>query len=156
LIGLLALRYLDFPTFVVANLIVDWRAALFFLGLWPFGGTLHSWPSTYPGALLSGLLLASVMIYARPFMDNSLREMKIVQDVSKQKIFASAVLGVLLHVTLDAFHHPNIQPFIIEGFRPFFGFMTTSQVRMLCLGSLVLCFPVYVLHVTGKINLAQS
>jgi hypothetical protein len=55
LIGLLALKYLDFPTFVAANLVVDWRAALFFLELWPFGGSLHSWPSTYPGALLSGL-----------------------------------------------------------------------------------------------------
>ncbi|MFB6116552.1 MAG: hypothetical protein ABEK10_03480 [Candidatus Nanosalina sp.] len=142
LIGLLALKYLDFPTFVAANIVVDWRAALVFLGLWPFGGPLHSWPSTYPGALFFGLVLAGIMVYIRPYLQEPLEEMEIEQSFSNPKIFASAVLGVLLHVTLDAFHHPNIQPFMIEGIRPFFGLMTTGQVRALTFASLLLCFPV--------------
>ncbi|MFB6242006.1 MAG: hypothetical protein ABEJ36_04350 [Candidatus Nanosalina sp.] len=153
LIGLLALKYLDFPTFVAANVVVDWRAALVFLGLWPFGGPLHSWPSTYPGALLSGILLAGAMIYVRPYLEEFLKDMEIEQSFSNSRIMISAVLGVLLHVTLDAFHHPNIQPFMIEGIRPFFGLLTTFQIRALTFVSLLLCFPVYIAHVQEWINL---
>jgi hypothetical protein len=153
LIGLLALKYLDFPTFVAANLIVDWRAALVFLGLWPFGGPLHSWPSTYLGALFFGLSLAATMIYIRPHLQNALEQMKIKQSFSRMKIFASAVPGVVVHVTLDAFHHPNIQPFLIEGIRPFFGLMTTSQVRILTFACLIACLPVYIAHIKDLINL---
>jgi hypothetical protein len=153
LIGLLALKYLDFPTFVAANIVVDWRATLVFLGLWPWGGPLHSWPSTYPGALLFGFLLAGAMIYVRPHLKGTLKEMEIEQRFSKRKILISAILGVLLHVTLDAFHHPNIQPFMIAGIRPLFGLFTTYQVRALCFVALLVCFPVYIGHVRGRIDL---
>jgi len=153
LIGLLALKYLDLPTFVAANIVVDWRAALFFLGLWPFGGNLHSWPSTYPGALLSGLILAGAMFYIRPYLQESLEEMKISQSFSRRKILFSAVSGVMLHVTLDAFHHPMIQPFIFENVRPFFGLLSTAEVRMVCLAALFACFPAYLAHLGGFIDL---
>lgn len=153
LIGLLALKYLDFPTFVAANLIVDWRAALVFLGLWPLGGPLHSWPSTYPGALFFSLLLAGTMIYIRPYLQNTLEQMNITQSFTRMKILVSAILGVVVHVTLDAFHHPNIQPFLIEGIRPLFGLMTTSQVRALTFACLITCFPVYIAHIKDLINL---
>lgn len=150
LIGLLALKYLDFPTFVAANIIVDWRAALVFLGLWPFGGPLHSWPSTYPGGLFFGLILAGVMVYTRPYLEGILQDLEIEQSFSNRRIFVSAIIGILLHVTLDAFHHPNIQPFMIEGVRLFFGLLTTGQVRALTFASLLLCFPVYILHVSER------
>lgn len=47
LLGLLLLRYLDFPTFVAANVMIDWRAALVFLDL--MDGPLHGWVHTYLG-----------------------------------------------------------------------------------------------------------
>ncbi|EGQ43289.1 MAG: hypothetical protein J07AB43_12790, partial [Candidatus Nanosalina sp. J07AB43] len=143
LIGLLALKYLDFPTFVAANLVVDWRAALVFLGVWPFGGPLHSWLSTYPGALLSGAILSVAMVYIRPHLQKNLEDIKIKQGFSNRKILLSALLGVLIHVTLDAFHHPNIQPFLVEGVKPFFGLMTTSQVRGVTFACILACFPIY-------------
>ncbi len=153
LIGLLTLKYLDFPTFVAANLVVDWRAALVFFGVWPFGGPLHSWLSTYPGAVLSGAILSVAMIHIRPHLQKSLEDIRIKQDFSNRKILVSALLGVVIHVSLDAFHHPNIQPFLIEGVKPFFGLMTTSQVRALTFACILASFPVYIAHVRGFINL---
>jgi len=155
LIGLIALRYLDFPTFVAANVVVDWRAALYFLGLWPFGGNLHSWPSTYPGAVVSACFLALAMFYLRPYLQTFLQDLEIEQAFSRRKILISAILGVLLHVTIDAFHHPNIQPFMITGFRPFFGILSTSGVRTLCLTALISCFPVYLGHLSGMVDLKE-
>ncbi|MFB6214175.1 MAG: hypothetical protein ABEJ07_06485 [Candidatus Nanohaloarchaea archaeon] len=144
LIGLLLLDYIDFPTFVAANVIVDWRATLVFFGV--IDGPLHSWPSTYPGALLSAVLLGSVMLYLRPALAGHLREAGIKQETSNLKIFAGAIAGVLLHVTLDAFHHPDIQPFLVDGFRPLLGLLSTYEVRAASVAALLLCFPVYFLH----------
>jgi membrane-bound metal-dependent hydrolase YbcI (DUF457 family) len=93
------------------------------------------------------------MIYIRPRIDGELKEAKIIQKFSKKKIILSSITGVLLHVTIDAFHHPNIQPFIIEGIRPFFGLLTTFQVRGLTFGMLLACFPIYIAHVRNRINL---
>jgi hypothetical protein len=144
LLSLLLLKYIDFPTFVAANIVVDWRATLVFFDI--LEGPLHSWPSTYPGALVSGLLLGVTMLYVRPYLDKDLREMKIIQEISKGKIFLAAISGVILHVTIDAFHHPNIHPFLIEGFKPLFGLFSTYEVRLFCLGCLFLSWPVYLLH----------
>lgn len=144
LLGLLLLRYIDFPTFVAANLVVDWRATLVFFGL--LDGPLHSWPSSYPGALVSGLVLAAAIIYVRPYLTEGLEDMKIIQEISRTKILLGSISGVMLHVTIDAFHHPNIYPFLIEDFKPLFGLFSTYEVRLFCFGCMVLALPVYLLH----------
>ncbi|MFB6191460.1 MAG: hypothetical protein ABEJ64_03450 [Candidatus Nanohaloarchaea archaeon] len=144
LIGLLLLDYIDFPTFVAANVIVDWRATLVFFGV--IDGPLHSWPSTYPGALLSAIFLGGFMVYLRPLLDGYLKEAGIKQEMSNIKIFSGAIAGVLLHVTLDAFHHPDIQPFLVDCFRPLLGLLSTYEVRIASVAALLLCFPVYFLH----------
>jgi membrane-bound metal-dependent hydrolase YbcI (DUF457 family) len=84
------------------------------------------------------------MIYLRPLLDNQLREMKIIQDYNPKKIFSAAILGVILHVTLDAFHHPKIQVFLPLDVRPLFRLLSTFEVKMICLACLFLSFPVYI------------
>ena len=149
LLGILLVKYVDFPTFVAANLLVDWRATLVFFGI--IDGPLHSWPSTYPGSLLTAAFLAVSMIYIRPLLDNQLREAGIVQAFDRKSIFIAAFLGVIIHVTLDAFHHPMIDPFLIEGFKPLYGLLSTTEVRLLCTSALVASIPVYLYHVRDKV-----
>lgn len=153
LLGLLLLKKIDFPTFVAANVIIDWRATLVFFDLWP--GPLHGWVHSYLGALLMAIILGTVMIYVRPLIDDELREMKIVQEISTKKIFIAALSGVFIHVTLDAIHHPYMQPFLPFDFRPFFGILSTFEVRALTFACLLLSFPVYMFLVKDWIDVSK-
>lgn len=141
LLGLFLLKKVDFPTFVAANVIIDWRATLVFFGL--LDGPLHGWIHTYLGAVLMAAVLAAMMIYARPLMNNALREMRIIQEVSIQKVLIAAFSGVFLHVTLDAMHHPFMQPFMPLDIRPLYGLASTFELRAATFACLMLSFPAY-------------
>ena len=151
LLGLLLLRKLDFPTFIAANVMIDWRATVVFLGLWE--RPLHGWVHTYLGATFMAILLGAVMIYVRPMIDRELQEMKIVQKISKQKIFLASFTGAFLHVTIDAMHHPYMQPFIPFDFNPLLGLFSTLELRAALFFCLLLSFPVYLFHVKDWISI---
>jgi hypothetical protein len=147
LLGLFLLNKLDFPTFVAANVIIDWRATLVFFGI--LDGPLHGWVHTYLGSALMAAVLGSVMIYVRPLLNDALREMEIIEEISVQKILIAAFSGTFLHVTLDTIHHPFMQTFTPLEIRPLYGLASTFELRILTFGCLILSFPVYLLH-TGE------
>lgn len=153
LLGLLLLRKLDFPTFLAANVIIDWRATLVFFGFWD--GPLHGWVHTYIGAILMAIILGAVMIYARPLIDEEIREMKITQKVTRKKIFLAAFTGTFLHVTLDAFHHPDMQPFMPFDFNPLFGLFSTGELRTALFFCLLASLTIYVFYVQDWIDLPE-
>jgi len=142
LLGLLLLKKLDFPTFVAANVAVDWRAFLVFFGFWP--EPLHSWQHSYLGATVLSIALGSVMLYLRPYIEVLMQEFMIEQSFSPKSIFLAAFSGTFLHVTLDAFHHPSMQTFLPLDMRPLFGLLSTSEVRALTFSMMFLSIPVYI------------
>ena len=93
------------------------------------------------------VLLGAVMIYARPLIDEELREMKIVQEITKKKIFLASFSGTFLHVTIDAMHHPLMQPFMPFEWKPLYGLASTFELRAITFACLLLSFPVYLLLV---------
>ena len=151
LFGLIFLKKIDFPTFIAANLIIDWRAALVFLGLW--SGPRHSWVHTYLGAFFMASLLAGVMIYIRPFFQGFLEDMRIGQDFNLKSIVLAAYSGVFLHITIDAFHHPTMQPFIPFDWKPLYGIFSTTEMRLFCLACLLLSFPVYLTYIYSRADI---
>jgi hypothetical protein len=154
LLGVLLLKKLDFPTFVAANLMVDWRAALVFLGFWP--GPRHAWVHTYLGSGLVALFLAGMMMYFRPIFDFLVRDFGIEQEISRKKILLAAFSGVWLHVTLDAFHHPTMMPFMPFEFKPLYGLLSGGDVRMIAFACLVFSVPLYLAQATGRIDLSRE
>lgn len=142
LLALLFVKRLDFPTFVAASVIIDWRAALVFLGFW--SGPRHAWVHTYLGATLMAILLGGATVYLRPLIDDQLKEMKIVQKFTPRKIFLSAFAGTFLHVTIDAMHHPLMQPFMPLDIKPLYGLATTFELRIVTFSMLLLSFLVYI------------
>jgi len=153
LLGLFLLNKLDFPTFVAANVIIDWRAALVFLGFWQ--PPRHGWVHTYIGATLMATLLVTVMIYLRPVIDEQLKEMKIVQEITKKSIFLAAFSGAFLHVTIDAFHHPAMQPFMPFNVNPLLGLFSTLELRAALLSCLIFSLPIYVFHMKDWRNISR-
>lgn len=147
LVGLLAWKYLDFSTFLAANIITDWRAALVFLGFWP--PPRHSWVHTYLGSFLMALILALTMFYLRPYLSKTLEWFNLNQDFSKKKILKASFSGVIIHITLDAFHHPTMHPFYPLMEKPLYGTMSTLGVTMLAFTCLIVAAPLFILKVWG-------
>jgi hypothetical protein len=154
LLGLLLLKYVDFPTFVAANVLVDWRAFLVFFGFWK--GPLHSWQHSYLGAVALSIFLGAAMVYLRPYFEVLMDNYSLEQVVSGRKIFFAAFTGTFLHVTIDAFHHPNMPTFLPLDSRPLYGYMSTFEVRTVTFACLVLSLPLFLFLSRDEIGLVGA
>lgn len=84
------------------------------------------------------LILAAAMIYLRPYLSEFMDWFGMEQDFSARSILMAAFSGVAIHVMLDVFHHPKMHPFYPLMEKPFYGLMSTGQIRTLaCLFTLV-------------------
>lgn len=112
-------RRMDLVTFLLANVITDVRAVLVFFDVLsgPLHGLLHN---SYLGAFAVALVLAgSVLVFSHHFPE-------IAQQVSSQPesvkaVVLASVAGAWLHTTLDAFTHPDMQPFYPLTGNPFYA-----------------------------------
>ncbi len=151
LVGLLLLSYVDFPTFLVASVIVDVEP---FLVLWwnlpyPLHGFFHS----FLGGTLVALCLLLLMHKARKSLSPLLFFFKINQTVSFKKIVLAAVSGIYLHIILDSLMHRDIRPFYPLDLNPFLGLSSDLGVYMLCMWSFVGGVIIYIIRcVLGRRN----
>jgi len=154
LFGLLLLRYVDFPTFVVGSVVVDWRAALVYVGLW--SGPRHGWMHTYLGGLAFSLVVVAAMVAVRSHIDAALERLAIRQRVTTARIAAGAFLAVTIHVTIDAFHHPTMLPFLpLEG-NALYGLYSTFEMRGFTAFCLFLGVQLYLMYFLDLLGLDLS
>ncbi|WP_330632503.1 hypothetical protein [Halocatena halophila] len=131
--GVLFKRQLDALTFVLASVIVDFRAALVLFGL--LGGRLHGPVHTYLGAtVLSVVLTATVVLTARH--TQSLNRINF-SPHSVRHVLVGAIAGSWLHVTLDSVLYTDIRPFAPLSVNPLFGTAGLGLVYGGCLLALV-------------------
>lgn len=154
LLGLLLLDYLDFPTFVAANIVVDWRAFLVFFDFW--SGPLHSWQHSYLGAAGLSIALGFSLLYIRPYFEVLMDGFELDQDFSWRTIFSAAFAGTFLHVTLDTFHHPYMPTFLPLDVRPLYGVFTTFEVRTITFSFLALSLPLFLYLKRDEIGLTGA
>jgi membrane-bound metal-dependent hydrolase YbcI (DUF457 family) len=116
-IGIIFIYYLDFPTLLVASVILDIEPLLvLFLDLdYPLHGFFHS----FLGGTIIILPLSFVMFKFRPYLNPITDFFKIEQKPSFMKILAASTLGIYLHILLDAPLYSDIQPFFPLNFNPF-------------------------------------
>jgi membrane-bound metal-dependent hydrolase YbcI (DUF457 family) len=106
LVGLVLLSYIDFPTFMIASVIVDVEPAfILFLRLnFPLHGFFHS----FMGGTLVALALAAVMTKIRKRFSGLLSLFRLERQTSTKGIFAAALLGVYIHLLLDSTMHADM------------------------------------------------
>lgn len=126
LIGLLLRKYIDFPTFVAANLVVDVRATLIFFGL--MKGTLHGFLHTFLYGSLLGLGLAAVTYQLKAFTGQLMKFFKLEQLDNWKNFAVAGVLGTWIHIFLDSFLYADIQPFMPLTANPFYGVFPTPRL----------------------------
>ena len=107
-LGLLLLRFLDFPTFLIANVIVDVEPLLVLVcGLdYPLHGFFHS----FLGGTVVALVLTLVMNRIREAVSPLLAFLRLEQRSSLTSIFCASMSGVYLHILLDARMYGDIRP----------------------------------------------
>lgn len=122
LFGLLLRKYIDFPTFVLANLIVDFRATLIFFGL--MEGSLHGFMHTFLFGSILGIGLGSVVYQLKPFTGETMRFFRLEQLRDLKSFLFAGVLGTWLHISFDSFLYADIQPFMPLTVNPFYDVLS--------------------------------
>jgi membrane-bound metal-dependent hydrolase YbcI (DUF457 family) len=148
-IGLLFRRYLDIPTFIIANIIIDiepFLVIVFNLN-YPMHGIFH----TFLGAAFIGLVLALIMYKLYPRLVKRIPFMKISQPHTFKTILISSISGVSFHVLLDAPLYSDILPFYPFHTNPFYTLVSSSTVYTFCTISFIFGLCLYlILKLTKK------
>ncbi len=130
LLGLLFFRRLHFPTFIVANVIIDIEPFLVIvLGLnQPLHGFFHS--------IVGGSLAAVVLSLAMKKLDKNIQPImasfKLEQAFKERSVWLACFVGIYLHIFLDSPLYSDINPFYPLDLNPFYGVVLSSQVYGFC------------------------
>ena len=129
-IGLLLLKIFDFPTLLIASVIIDIEP-LFILALslnHPLHGFFHSF--------IGGSILAILTAVGMYFLKNNIRKImgifKLEQDLSFKKILWTSFFGVYFHILLDSFIYTDIKPFYPFESNPLYGTFSSHQIYLFC------------------------
>ena len=136
LIGLLLLKWVDFPTVLLASVVIDIEPllVLMFNLSYPLHGFFHS----FLGASIVALLLILIMKYLRGYLSVFMDPLKLKQDVTLRGIALGAFIGVFSHILLDAPIYVEMNPFFPILGNPFLinNGSISMQTSMFC----VFCF----------------
>jgi len=135
LFGLLLFRYLDLPTFLVSNIIIDIEPFIILTrGLpVPLHGPFHS----YTLGVLVALGTVLGMMLVKPITRPLMTLFRLRQESSVKGMFMAALLGVYFHVTLDAFLYPEMRLFYPLQLNPLLDLFSLYSVYLFC----IVCFP---------------
>lgn len=132
LVGIVTLRYLDFPTFIIANVIIDIEPLL--IRLFNLGYPPHRFFHTLVGGTLAALLLAGIMTKLRPHLSSLLSTFKLESSASFANLLLASLSGVYLHILLDSTMHKDLQPFYPLLNNPFLDSLpSTISIYTLCI-----------------------
>jgi len=118
-IGIIFIYYVDFPTLLVASVILDIEP--FFVLLLDLNYPLHGFIHSFLGGTFIILPLSYIMFKIRPFLNLITDFFKLEQKSSFLNILAASIIGIYLHISLDSPLYSDIQPFFPLNFNPFFS-----------------------------------
>lgn len=144
LIGLLLFQFIHLPTFLIANIMLDFEPFLIlFLGLnYPLHGFFHS----FLGSSVIAIILSLLMIRINKTVQKIMSYFKLKQEYSKKSIWLAAFFGTFLHVIFDSFLYTDIKPFFPLNVNPFYAssIFTNFEVYSICVISFILGIALYV------------
>ncbi len=129
-IGLLLFKIFDFPTLLIASVIVDIEpfSVLFFNLNYPLHGFFHS----FLGGSILAILTAIVFYIFKGKIKKIMAIFKLAQDSSFKKILWTSFFGVYFHIFLDSFTHEEMKPFYPFKTNPSLGLFSLSQLYFFC------------------------
>jgi membrane-bound metal-dependent hydrolase YbcI (DUF457 family) len=145
-IGLLFLAFIDFPTFLVASVIVDVEPflVLAFNLNYPLHGFFHS----FLGGTLVAVPLALVMYRIRDKFSPLLSFFRLEQKISFKRVLVAALFGIYIHILLDSRGYTDIQPFYPSAYNPLLttGVSAGLDSYIFCIWSFVGAAIIYIIR----------
>jgi membrane-bound metal-dependent hydrolase YbcI (DUF457 family) len=145
-IGLTFRKWLDVSVFVLVNVIVDLEVLIITqLGLtYP----IHRYAHTLLIGSAVGIIWALAAWPLRNVFKKIMQILRIPYKTSLWKMLVSGILGVWLHVVIDAIYHPDVCLFWPNRrIRPLYALVTKQQVEVICLVFLLAAVIPYVIAV---------
>ena len=140
-IGIVFRRWVNLAAILVASVIVDIRATYcFFTGCYPLHGPFH----TFLGATILAFGVIIGIYVFRNQLEQISNNFNIEQDYTLQSIVIGALLGVWIHIILDAFLYPEMTPFWPAPGNPLVGMFDTITVYSLCIAGFVIGCLIYI------------
>jgi len=151
-LGLLLFGFLDFPTFLIASVVVDVEPfTVIFMRLdYPLHGFFHS----FVGGTIPAVVLALAMFRLRSITGKVMRVFRLEQRSSQKRILATSLLGVYLHILLDAPLYTDIRPLLPLDLNPLLSnnMSTSIVVYMLCVFSFFGAVVLYLVRLAVQIR----
>ena len=145
-LGLLFLNFIDFPTFLIASVIVDVEPflVLFFNLNYPLHGFFHS----LLGGTLVAIPLAIVMFKIRDKLSPLMSYFRLGQKVSFKSILLASFLGIYIHILLDSRIYTDIQPFYPSPYNPLLttGILAGLDSYVICIWSFFGAVIIYIIR----------
>jgi membrane-bound metal-dependent hydrolase YbcI (DUF457 family) len=143
LVGLLLLSCIDFPTFVIASVIVDVEPMVILL--LKLDMPLHGFFHSFIGGTLAALALTAFMAKFRKSFSGLLSFFRLERETSLKGILAAALLGVYIHLLLDSTMHADMQPFYPLAINPLLeqGPLAGLTATMICVWCFIGAIVVY-------------
>jgi membrane-bound metal-dependent hydrolase YbcI (DUF457 family) len=145
-LGLLFISFVDFPTFLIASVIVDVEPFLVLaLNLdYPIHGFFHS----LLGGTIVAIPLALVMHRIRGKISPLLSVFKLEQKVSFARILVASLSGIYIHILLDSRMYTDIQPFYPSTYNPLLttGIFAGLDSYIICLWSFFGAIIIYIIR----------
>ena len=138
-------RYIDFPIFVLANVVVDLEPLTVILfGLrYPLHGYFHTF---FIGALV-GIVWGVVAYAGRGILKRLMNLFRLPYRTTLTKVLVSGILGVWFHVLLDSLIYADIQPFYPFVFNPLYDLLSISTVYVICTLAFIPALILYIIAV---------
>jgi len=129
-VGILLFKILDFPTFLIASVIVDIEP--FFIFFFNFSYPLHGFFHSFLGGSILAILTAVLMYFLKNNIKKLMTPFRLEQDSSFKKISLTSFLGVYFHILLDSFLYTDIKPFYPFETNPFLNLFSFQQIYLFC------------------------
>ncbi|MFP3951148.1 MAG: hypothetical protein ACLFVP_03270 [Candidatus Bathyarchaeia archaeon] len=150
LIGLILFPRLELSTFLIANVILDVEPFLILLLGWncPLHGVFHSLTI----GTIVGIALAFILYMVRNYLVGFSKALRLPQICSFKYFVISSLLGVWLHVALDAFLYPDLQLFYPLSGNILLGLIDRSILHEV----LAICFPLSIFAYIIRVNIEKG
>jgi membrane-bound metal-dependent hydrolase YbcI (DUF457 family) len=125
--GLVFKKWIDLPVFVLANVVVDLE--VLFYNDWP----VHRYFHTLLIGAAVGAIWGLIAYPLKSIFKKIMRSIRISYSTNLRKMIISGILGVWLHILIDAFYHWDVRIFWPSNSKPLFGLMSKYQVEILCI-----------------------
>jgi membrane-bound metal-dependent hydrolase YbcI (DUF457 family) len=130
-VGLTLRKWIDVPVFVLANVVVDVEVLV--ARLLGAGWPIHRYAHTLLLGTAVGIIWAVAAYPLRNLFKRLMQTLRIPYQTSFRKMLVSGVLGVWLHVVIDAIYHPDVRLFWPAKAIPLYALLTRQQIKALCL-----------------------